>query len=62
MSVCYKCTERAVGCHTTCEKYISEQKTNEKRTAERRKLYEQESALREHRRVITKINRNLHRK
>lgn len=29
MSVCYKCTERMIGCHSTCEKYLAEVAENE---------------------------------
>lgn len=29
MSVCYKCTERTIGCHSTCEKYLAEVAENE---------------------------------
>lgn len=27
--VCYKCQDRKVGCHATCDKYLSESKKNE---------------------------------
>ena len=39
---CYKCEDRKLGCHTLCDKYISECKVNEKirdrRRAEKKKL------------------------
>lgn len=31
---CYKCEERHVGCHSTCERYIEESKVIEKQRKE----------------------------
>ena len=35
MSVCYKCTERTIGCHSTCEKYLAEVAENEEHKKKR---------------------------
>lgn len=29
-SVCHNCTDRSVGCHSICEKYIEESEENER--------------------------------
>ena len=42
---CYKCTDRVVGCHSTCEKYISEKAEHDKMKAEQRKAVEMERFL-----------------
>lgn len=39
---CYKCTDRKIGCHATCDKYLAERKKSdeihERRDIERKKL------------------------
>lgn len=34
ISTCYGCKERTIGCHSTCERYISESNENRKRSQE----------------------------
>ena len=34
---CYKCEERKVGCHSTCEKYLAERKVLDEEMEERKK-------------------------
>lgn len=39
---CYKCVDRKIGCHSTCDKYLAERKKNDeihkKHDEERRRL------------------------
>ena len=42
---CYKCADRVVGCHSTCEKYISEKAYHDKSKAEQREMLEKERFL-----------------
>lgn len=39
-SVCYKCSSRAVGCHSDCPKYAKEKAEREKERENRQKLVE----------------------
>lgn len=34
ITCCYQCNERTLGCHSICEKYITESKENRKRLQE----------------------------
>lgn len=43
ISCCYKCTDREVGCHSKCEKYIQERRKLDEKKAEKacaRPMYE----------------------
>ena len=44
ISVCKDCPDRRVGCHSICEKYIAEDKRNQKEREEARKQKEIYSA------------------
>lgn len=54
MSVCYNCSERAVGCHGNCLKYLEEAKSNESRLQARRKRYKEYSDIIQTRKKIMK--------
>lgn len=49
ITCCYKCEERTLGCHATCERYIEQSKANAKRR-------EQEFNERQIKNVITGLH------
>ena len=42
---CYECTERALGCHATCEKYIAERKALDEEKQEKRNRQEKRNMI-----------------
>ena len=49
--VCYKCPDRKLGCHTTCDKYIAEFRKN-------REIHEKYMAEKEHLKDIYNYRRH----
>jgi hypothetical protein len=45
MSCCYKCENRTVDCHVSCEKYAAEMEENKKKLEERRKERQNREAM-----------------
>ena len=57
---CYRCKQRTVGCHGSCEAYQAEKRENEKQLAEKYKQNKINSVLYDntvHHNRILKINR-----
>ena len=44
ITVCFKCTDRHIGCHATCERYIEESELNRKKREENQKQKDAYSA------------------
>lgn len=44
ITVCFKCTDRHIGCHATCERYITQAEQHQKELAEMRRQREAYSA------------------
>ena len=44
ITVCFKCTDRHIGCHATCERYITQAEQHQQESAEMRRQREAYSA------------------
>ena len=44
ITVCFKCTDRHIGCHATCERYIEQAERHQKELTEVRRQKEAYSA------------------